>query len=1086
MKTTLALALTLSLTALTAQAQRPTINRPIPIKNLPGVVPAPNLGFESGATGWTGSTECIVDYTDPAPALPAAAQSGLQAVGGSYWKNIPSGKPLPVVGLRCVDTSVSRGTTAQLTSQPFLLLAPGEADPLPPPGPIKVIDKPILIPDKLPTVGGLRRNVPTPLAIQFLRQSLNNTSDGNLIIEFQVRPRNAEQKQVLDKMMTFQLPNNRPIPGQPPIAGGTQSNQVPDWTPATDGSGFYRRAGLKFFNSGGPLQRIVWDITALRGMEGRILISDSSTNNGLFVDDFQLTPNITPLPTPAAAGPVWGFADLHAHPAAHLGFGGKLYHGSPEGPINSALDNCEADHGFMGSGLAGRQFPATILQAVRAAGIIFGRADFSSLIDGKPMNQQNIEAAIDGLTAINDSTISQMATLALGPHFHSNEGIATGAPGWYSHQDQIHQHMHVDYIRRAWQGGLRLMVSLAVSNELLGNMNPKPGVSTKDKDTTDRQLQYMKDMAARNSSWMEIAYTPADARRIIGQNKLALVLGVEVDSLGGFGKEGECTDAQVEAELNRLKTMGARHFFPIHLADNAFGGTAFYSDLFLLNHLTLRGAPHRIDSGDSSIDYKPFEGIYSMVPPGLLNVAAARLERNGRASIALNGGLRVPFAAAFRDMEAKRLLPPGAFNSQGLTARGQFAIQKMMDLGLIIDIDHMSGHSTVATLGLAEARTANGVTGYPVVSGHTHFRPLSWRRNETSDPHKYPTEADKTDSYVNRIQKLGGMVAPITGMHDVRQSGTQIANNAPGTSKSWAQSYLYAISRMGDRNVGLASDMPMYGGLGPRFGPRSLPLLADDQRRAQSLGGPVARRTQQALQSNAVAYTSPLSDWKTWRWDGDGWTEIERDALQAVMLYRNGPPNLTTIESQIQPARGIIDTALGEIANVVSLDPPRKRIMNMTLGLRANAPIGYVLDVFNLTVVQNAAYDARRLMGNGTVIPDPNTAFLGTWGTLKARHNILNDTDKGIYKDCFNAVCVALATLNRMPVGASGTALTRPTFGGRQFDFNLDGLAHYGMLPDMLQDLANNGANPNVMAPLFRSAEDYIRLWEKCEKLKKP
>jgi hypothetical protein len=56
--------------------------------------------------------------------------------------------------------------------------------------------------------------------------------------------------------------------------------------------------------------------------------------------------------------------------------------------------------------------------------------------------------------------------------------------------------------------------------------------------------------------------------------------------------------------------------------------------------------------------------------------------------------------------------------------------------------------------------------------------------------------------------------------------------------------------------------------------------------------------------------------------------------------------------------------------------------------------------------------------------------------------------------------------------------LTRCTAGPlRDFDYNLDGLAHYGMLPDMLQDLKNLGL---PLEGLFRSAEGYIRVWERC------
>ena len=52
----------------------------------------------------------------------------------------------------------------------------------------------------------------------------------------------------------------------------------------------------------------------------------------------------------------------------------------------------------------------------------------------------------------------------------------------------------------------------------------------------------------------------------------------------------------------------------------------------------------------------------------------------------------------------------------------------------------------------------------------------------------------------------------------------------------------------------------------------------------------------------------------------------------------------------------------------------------------------------------------------------------------------------------------------------------------RDFDINLDGMAHYGMLPDFLQDLRNIGLTAEDLAPLFRSAYDYIQMWETCEK----
>lgn len=52
----------------------------------------------------------------------------------------------------------------------------------------------------------------------------------------------------------------------------------------------------------------------------------------------------------------------------------------------------------------------------------------------------------------------------------------------------------------------------------------------------------------------------------------------------------------------------------------------------------------------------------------------------------------------------------------------------------------------------------------------------------------------------------------------------------------------------------------------------------------------------------------------------------------------------------------------------------------------------------------------------------------------------------------------------------------------RDFDVNLEGLAHYGLLPDWLQDNRNVGLDEQHMAPLFMGAEDYVEMWERAER----
>ena len=60
--------------------------------------------------------------------------------------------------------------------------------------------------------------------------------------------------------------------------------------------------------------------------------------------------------------------------------------------------------------------------------------------------------------------------------------------------------------------------------------------------------------------------------------------------------------------------------------------------------------------------------------------------------------------------------------------------------------------------------------------------------------------------------------------------------------------------------------------------------------------------------------------------------------------------------------------------------------------------------------------------------------------------------------------------------------LRRFKTGNRYWDFNTDGMAHYGLMPDFLQDLRNIGVSPGNLTVLFRSAEGYIQMWEKTEK----
>jgi len=66
------------------------------------------------------------------------------------------------------------------------------------------------------------------------------------------------------------------------------------------------------------------------------------------------------------------------------------------------------------------------------------------------------------------------------------------------------------------------------------------------------------------------------------------------------------------------------------------------------------------------------------------------------------------------------------------------------------------------------------------------------------------------------------------------------------------------------------------------------------------------------------------------------------------------------------------------------------------------------------------------------------------------------------------------------PVGGTGE-FNQLKAGNRVFDFNTEGIACYGLIPDFVADLKNLGLTDEELKPLYRSAEGYIEMWERVE-----
>ncbi len=486
-------------------------------------------------------------------------------------------------------------------------------------------------------------------------------------------------------------------------------------------------------------------------------------------------PNTMKPNAPGPAG-LTGFVDLHTHPVANVGFGGKLiYGGVGIGALLPSDPDCVP------------RVPATTeAQALGHDRAVHGGHDFLNNTCGDELRKFFIGKLQVKLKASNPPED------AFGfPTFQH----------WPVWNDITHQKMWVEWLRRAVTGGLRVLVALAVNNKTIGDMVAGDGdLPTDDKSSVDLQIDEIKKFANANSDFMEIALNSDDVQRIVSASKLAVVIGVEVDHIGnlqtatwamGMPIMTVPTAADLKAEVHRLFDAGVRYIFPIHLLDNAFGGTAAYEDAFNVSNSRESGSPWKLKCAD------PADGIdYTYSTEGLENLFSM-----------LKLGMSF-FPSAGPDCRLPTGQPLGQRNSLGLAANGNGAagIHEMMRLGMLIDIDHMSQDAANQTLKLAEAVPGGG---YPLNSGHNGLR--------GAVPDKPKTERDLTAAQYKRIGALHGMAG---------------VGGAGLDAWAWLQIYNQVTAAMGPGAVaGFGTDTNGLAlGMRPRQGPQTGVKVTPDPR----------------------------------------------------------------------------------------------------------------------------------------------------------------------------------------------------------------------------------------------------------------
>lgn len=441
-----------------------------------------------------------------------------------------------------------------------------------------------------------------------------------------------------------------------------------------------------------------------------------------------------PTPTPTVS-PLWGFADLHSHQFANLAFGGLFFWGSPLDSPAASLQSCEHAHGPGGT------------------------QDLIGAAVGKVLGHRT------------------------GGHPHYD-----GWPMWYSVN---HQQMHVDWLKRAVDGGMRLMVLDAVNNELFCEISRKaPWVtSCDDMVVAEAQIGAAKLIEVQvdaahggpGKGWYRIVYSAREARDAISQGKLAVVLGIEVDDLFDCGN---CDADSVRSRLQRVYDLGVRKLTPVHLTDNSFGGAALYNDLFNYNNFKVNRTFFRaVNCTEPAVEF-----------------------RLGDAGPELAGMLN---ALGLANISTPPPYPSGAHcNFTGLKPLGRVLMHEMMRKHMIVDVAHMGERTLKATLAITDSG------GYPVIASHAGLLDVAAGSKRS--------ERALSNSQLATIQKSGGLIGLGIGggeIADVASGLTRIANDCGRSTKTFAQYYLTAIDRLKGGPVAFGSDLNGLEKMtAPRFG----------------------------------------------------------------------------------------------------------------------------------------------------------------------------------------------------------------------------------------------------------------------------
>lgn len=333
---------------------------------------------------------------------------------------------------------------------------------------------------------------------------------------------------------------------------------------------------------------------------------------------------------------------------------------------------------------------------------------------------------------------------------------------WPTYSSLTHQQMYYKWVERAWRGGQRIMVNDMVSNPglcpILGVVAGPNTYSCDDMDTVRREIQATYDLQAfvdrqyggTGRGWYRVVTTPEQARTVVQQGKLAVVLGVEVSEPFGCKQVlgvPQCTRADIDRGLDELKAKGVSSMFLCHKFDNALCGV-------------------RYDEGTTGLLVNAGQFITTGTWWNPKTCKAGETPDHTVIGGVLPKELSVPGLPA-----AAPLYPVGPHcNPLGLTDLGEYALRGMIKRDMMVELDHMSAKASGRALDILESE------GYPgAISSH------DWMPG----------------NYTDRLYALGGFA-------------TQYGHDAESFVKEWNDTK--AVRDKYGVGYGYGTDMNGFGG----------------------------------------------------------------------------------------------------------------------------------------------------------------------------------------------------------------------------------------------------------------------------------